>query len=135
MVFYSIACIGHPRVGLYSLEEMEVAVWGERTKRRTSNVERPTPNIEIGTRNLRSGTTFGVLVFSWCRRMSPLSLRAPATVCQPFWLKKGAEMRERKNSTKTPHVVSYNECQKSTKAAIKDLAVGQTTKVHGKENK
>ena len=38
---------------------------------------------------LRSGTTFGVLVFPRRRRRSPLSLRPPATVCQPFGLKKG----------------------------------------------
>jgi hypothetical protein len=31
-----------------------------------------------------SGTTFGVLLFSWRRRRSPLSLRPPATVYQPF---------------------------------------------------
>jgi len=33
------------------------------------------------------GTAFGVLVFSRRRRRSPLSLRRPATVCQPFGLK------------------------------------------------
>ena len=41
----------------------------------------------IGTMNLRSGTASGVLVFSWRHRRSPLSLRPPATVCQPFRLK------------------------------------------------
>src|SRR5215470_11590568 len=40
-----------------------------------------------GDDGLRSGTAFGVLVFSRHRRRSPLSLRPPATVCQPFGLK------------------------------------------------
>src|SRR5262249_6364963 len=38
----------------------------------------------IETMNLRSGTAFGVLVLSRRRRRSPLSLRPPATFCQPL---------------------------------------------------
>jgi hypothetical protein len=37
--------------------------------------------------DLRSGTAFGVLVLSRRRRRSPLSLRPPATVYQPFGLR------------------------------------------------
>jgi hypothetical protein len=37
--------------------------------------------------NLHSGTAFGVLVFSQRRRRSPLSLRPPATIYQPFGLR------------------------------------------------
>ena len=42
----------------------------------------------------RSGTAFGVLVFSRRRRRSPLSLRPPATFYQPFGLKGPEEEEE-----------------------------------------
>jgi hypothetical protein len=41
--------------------------------------------------NLRSGTAFEVLMFSRRRRRSPLSLRPPATFCQPFGLRNTAD--------------------------------------------